>query len=144
MAIFYGKNSNNVYGFYDTDIHDNIPSSSVEITKTEHVSLMLAQSKGAAIITSEYGSPQAISENGGGSLIDLSTVTKESDFNPPLTLKDMATIAFMNAKSIVYDNYGIINEPTPDVWVKYIKELLSIMKGNNPKVTSLPLPPEIV
>lgn len=56
--MFYSKSTG---GFYDPAIHgDAIPADAVEVTETEHKTLMAAQSEGKAITADANGSPVAI------------------------------------------------------------------------------------
>lgn len=55
--MLYSKSTG---GFYDINIHNNIPSDAVEITKEEHESLLTAQSLGKIISSNNKGKPVAI------------------------------------------------------------------------------------
>jgi len=53
--MFYAKSTG---GFYDTAIHgDNIPADAVEITPTEHASLLDGQNNGQRIVADADGRP---------------------------------------------------------------------------------------
>ena len=56
-------------------------------------------------------------------------------------LVDMATAALSSARTYVYNNYGILNEATPDVWVTYLKALMAIVSGADTTSTALPTEP---
>lgn len=90
--IYYGKNTNGSYGFFD-DALGSVPSGAVEVADSDYRALLGAQNCGAAIVASSSGQPQAVSEGGAGSVIDLSTVTAASDFRAPVSLKTQATSA---------------------------------------------------
>ncbi|MUG04156.1 hypothetical protein GM556_01165 [Bombella sp. ESL0378] len=60
---------------------------------------------------------------------------------PPPPLKAQATSALQAARQIVYNNYGIIGEPTPDNWVAYIKALMAIVNGTDTTSKTLPTAP---
>ena len=47
-------------GFYDTDIHGDIPADAVEITSDKHAALLAAQAVGQAIRAGEDGRPVAV------------------------------------------------------------------------------------
>lgn len=59
----------------------------------------------------------------------------------PLSLKDQATSALSFARTTVYNNYGILNEDTPEDWVTYIKALMLISNGKDTTSTTLPTQP---
>ena len=65
-----------------------------------------------------------------------------STYTPPaLTLAAQATAALSTARTTVYNNYGILNEATPDVWVTYLKALMAIANGADTTSTALPAEP---
>lgn len=57
------------------------------------------------------------------------------------TLGQQANIALASARTTVYNNYGILNEATPDEWVTYIKALMAIVNGTDTTSTILPTQP---
>jgi len=57
MTIFYSKSTK---GFYDSEVHINIPSDAVEITKEAWISLINAQSNGKQIQANKKGFPVAV------------------------------------------------------------------------------------
>ena len=61
-----------------------------------------------------------------------------STYTPSLTLAEQATAALFAARTTVYNNYGILNEPTPDAWVTYLKALMAIANGTDTTSTALP------
>ncbi|MBO1329236.1 hypothetical protein OQ496_12745 [Acetobacter suratthaniensis] len=65
-----------------------------------------------------------------------------STYTPPaLTLAAQATAALSTARTTVYNNYGILNEATPDAWVTYLKALMAIADGTDTTSTALPSAP---
>ena len=65
-----------------------------------------------------------------------------STYTPlPLTLAEQATAALSIARTTVYNNYGILNEATPDAWVTYLKALMAIAAGTDTTSTALPTEP---
>ena len=65
-----------------------------------------------------------------------------STYTPPaLTLAAQATAALSTARTSVYNNYGILNEATPDAWVTYLKALIAIADGTDTTSTALPTEP---
>lgn len=44
-------------GFYDTEIHDNIPEDARELTRERHAELMVGQASGKRIVPDENGDP---------------------------------------------------------------------------------------
>ena len=65
-----------------------------------------------------------------------------STYTPPaLTLAAQATAALSTARTTVYNNYGILNEATPDAWVTYLKALMAIADGTDTASTALPSAP---
>lgn len=58
-----------------------------------------------------------------------------------ISLKEQATSALASARTYVYNNYGILNEATPDDWVTYIKALMAISNGTDATSTTLPTQP---
>ena len=66
------------------------------------------------------------------------------DYIPPPTpvpLKTQAQSALATARQTVWDEYGSINEPTPDNWVTYLKALMAIANGTDTTSTTLPTAP---
>lgn len=66
------------------------------------------------------------------------------DYTPPPTpvpLKTQAQSALATARQTVWDEYGSINEATPDVWVTYLKALMAIANGTDTTSTTLPTAP---
>lgn len=66
------------------------------------------------------------------------------DYTPtpaPLPLKTQAQSALTTARTTVYNNYGILNEPTPTEWVTYLKALMAIANGTDTTSTALPTAP---
>lgn len=67
-------------------------------------------------------------------------------FVPPIStipLSAQATLAFTSARTYIYNNYGILNEDTPDVWVSYLKAIMAIRDGTDTKSSVLPVPPPV-
>lgn len=60
---------------------------------------------------------------------------------PVITLAEQATSALSTARTYVYNNYGILNEATPDEWVTYLKALMAIANGTDTTSTALPTAP---
>lgn len=60
---------------------------------------------------------------------------------PVIPLRTQASSALSTARTYVYNNYGILNEATPDDWVIYIKALMAISKGTDTTSTTLPTQP---
>ena len=60
---------------------------------------------------------------------------------PAVPLKDQATAALASARTSVYNEYGILNAPTPDAWVTYLKALMAISSGTDTTSTTLPTQP---
>ena len=62
---------------------------------------------------------------------------------PPVLvpLKDQAVAALQRGRMNVYNNYGIIGEPTPVSWVAYLKALMAIANGTDTTSTTLPTAP---
>ena len=93
-----------------------------------------------SITASEYEDRQA---NYREQYYDTAT-GKLADYVPPvvvLTLAAQATAALSTARTTVYNNYGILNEATPDVWVAYLKALMAIANGTDTTSTALPSAP---
>lgn len=66
------------------------------------------------------------------------------DYTPPPTpvpLKTQAQSALAIARQTVWDEYGCINEATPDNWVTYLKALMAIANGTDTMSTTLPTAP---
>ncbi|MCP1202748.1 hypothetical protein [Acetobacter oryzoeni] len=66
------------------------------------------------------------------------------DYVPPVVvipLKTRAATALASARTYVNNNYTILNEPTPDAWVAYLKALMSIANGSDTTSTALPVAP---
>ena len=60
---------------------------------------------------------------------------------PAITLTAQAATALSAARTTVYNNYGILNEATPGVWVTYLKALMAIANGTDTTSTALPRAP---
>lgn len=58
-----------------------------------------------------------------------------------IPLKTQAATALTAARTHVYNNYGILNEDTPDAWVTYLKALMAISNGTDTTSTTLPTAP---
>lgn len=56
MTLYYNPTTK---GFYDTEIHDSIPSGSIEISAAEHQALLDAQARGYSIVAGPDGRPAA-------------------------------------------------------------------------------------
>lgn len=66
------------------------------------------------------------------------------DYVPPVRvvpLKTKAQIALAKARTYVSNNYMMLNEPTPDDWVAYLKALMAIANGTDTTSTALPTAP---
>lgn len=57
------------------------------------------------------------------------------------TLAEQAAAALNTARTAAYNNYGILNEATPDAWVTYLKALMAIANGTDTTSTALPSQP---
>lgn len=139
MPYHYSKSTRLFYD--DGESYSDIPPDVVPVTDEQHSLLFLALKNGAAIIPASDGSPSAVSNGGYGSPIDLSTVTAESNYIPAPTLATQASDELSSARGYVYNNYGILNEATPDAWVSYLKSLMAIANGTDTTSTSLPASP---
>jgi hypothetical protein len=62
-------------GFYDSDIHDNIPSDAVEITRGEWESLLLGQKENKQIVAGPDGKPTLI-EREAAPIVELTAAQK--------------------------------------------------------------------
>lgn len=69
-------------------------------------------------------------------------VVTETPDAPVIPLKTQASTALSTARTYVYNNYGILNEDTPDDWVTYIKALMAISNGTDTASTTLPTAPK--
>ena len=58
-----------------------------------------------------------------------------------VTLADQAGAAYSAAVVTVQSEYGVLNEPTPDDWVAYLKALKAIRDGTDTTSTALPTAP---
>lgn len=66
------------------------------------------------------------------------------DYTPPPTpvpLKTQAKEALATSRQTVWDEYGSLNETTPDNWVTYLKALMAIANGTDTTSTKLPTAP---
>lgn len=59
----------------------------------------------------------------------------------PVPLTTQAASALSVARQTVWDEYGSINEATPDAWVTYLKALAAIVNGTDTTSTTLPTAP---
>lgn len=136
MTIYFGQN-NNIFGFYDSEL-GNIPDGSIEITNDTYNKLLTARSKGAIL---SINNNSVIASNYDGTTIDLDNIKSSDSFIKPITLSTQAETALASARTYVYNNYGILNEATPDNWVTYIKALMAISNGTDTTSTVLPTQP---
>lgn len=68
------------------------------------------------------------------------------DYTPPVTpipLATQASTALTAARQTVWNEYGSLNEATPDAWVTYLKALMAIANGTDTTSTSLPTAPTV-
>lgn len=68
------------------------------------------------------------------------------DYAPPaqaVPLKTQAQSALAIARQTVWDEYGSLNETTPDNWVTYLKSLMAIANGTDTTSTTLPTEPAV-
>lgn len=66
------------------------------------------------------------------------------DYVPPvqiIPLKTQAQSALATARQTVWDEYGSLNETTPDNWVTYLKSLMAIANSTDTTSTKLPTAP---
>lgn len=137
--IYYGKNANGSYGFFD-DALGSVPSGAVEVTDSDYRALLGAQNCGAAIVASSSGQPQAVSEGGAGSVIDLSTVTVASSFTAPVSLKTQAT----SAQAWIQQQAnlaGAMGEVFTADMKAYVLAINAIANGTDTTSTALPAQP---
>lgn len=60
---------------------------------------------------------------------------------PEVPLATQAQNALNNVTINLYQEYGVLNQPTPTVWVDYITKLQNIANGTDTTSTTLPTPP---
>lgn len=128
MTIYYGE-INGIYGFYD-DTLGIIPLNSIPLSNEEHINLLNSQSLGAKIIM----------DNGPKAVFSKKNNINR-DKNEKIILKELSNKALTNARTYVYNNYSILNEPIPEDWVTYIKALMAISNGTDTTSTTLPMKP---
>lgn len=66
------------------------------------------------------------------------------EYTPPtvvIPLKNQAESALQRARTHIYNNYGILGEPTPAAWVTYLRSLMAISSGTDTTSTALPAAP---
>lgn len=68
------------------------------------------------------------------------TVTLAENGSLPCVCSDGVS-ALAIARQTVWDEYGSINDPTPDAWVTYLKALMAIVNGTDTTITTLPTAP---
>lgn len=59
----------------------------------------------------------------------------------PVPLATLAQNALVATRQTVWAEYGVLNEPTPDAWVTYLKALRAIADGQDTTSTTLPKAP---
>lgn len=110
-------------GWYDTwslDSLDHVPAVSNLLALTED----------------EWISNRGTSKIGkNGKLVDYVTPA------PDIPLPTQAAAELKNARVTVWNEYGALNEPTPDTWVAYLKALMAIANGTDTTSTALPAAP---
>lgn len=137
MTTFFGKNSNGIFGFYDSTIME-IPSDAVAISEDKYFALLKAEYAGAVL---SIESDSVIARDYSGALIDLASVTSSSDYRAPVPIATQAEIALATARAYVSNNYTMLNEATPTEWVTYLKSLMAIANGTDTTSTTLPTAP---
>lgn len=60
---------------------------------------------------------------------------------PEISLSERAGFVLTTARTYVSNNYTMLNEATPDVWVVYLKALMAIANGSDTTSTTLPAEP---
>lgn len=109
-------------GFYDSAIHEDIPDGAVEITPSQHESLMDGQSSGMVISANEHGQP---------------ILTERSDQAPPVPVvvsRFQARMALRNADlfeaagNAVYESRDALLIEAWESAVEYRRLSPSIMK----------------
>ncbi|WP_081562740.1 hypothetical protein [Parasaccharibacter apium] len=61
---------------------------------------------------------------------------------PVIPLPVQAQSALNAARQTVYNEFASLNEPTPQPWVSYMKQLISIANGTDTTSTKLPAAPK--
>ena len=141
MAIYFSKQKDGSYGFSDTRITPD--ATGMEVSATQRELLLLAQARGAAIVASSTGAPQAVSENGAGRVIDLSTVTADSNFSAPIPLKTQAASAQVWIQQQANLAAAMGEVFTTDMRA-YVKAIAAIASGTDTTSTVLPAQPSEV
>ncbi|GAN69274.1 hypothetical protein [Acetobacter orleanensis] len=59
----------------------------------------------------------------------------------PLSLSAQAKTALIAARQTVWAEYGVLNDPTPEAWVTYLKALRALADGQDTSSTTLPEAP---
>ena len=137
MTTFFGKNSNGIFGFYDSTIME-IPSDAVAISEDKYSALLKAEYAGAVL---SIESDSVVARDYSGTLINLASVTSSSNYRAPVPFATQAASALATARTYVNNNYTMLNEPTPDAWVTYLKALMAIANGTDTTSTTLPTAP---
>ena len=75
-------------------------------------------------------SPKAISPDG--------VIVQFTPKEPDIPLSVQAQSALSAARTVVFNQFSSLNEPTPNEWVEYMKTLIAIANGSD--VTSKALP----
>lgn len=129
--------------FYDSGIvgEANIPIDAVAVSDADYTALYLAQRNGAAIRASTSGAPEAVSEFGAGTVIDLATVAENSSYVPKQTLAEQASDALSIARETVMNDFYLVNKDIPQVWADYQVTLRAIANGTDTTSTTLPTAP---
>lgn len=125
----YYCNENSPAGFYDMWGFSRIPTINTEL---HAVSTAIWDARMASALT---GLKQQVWDKSSNQLVD---------YVPPVVvipLKTRAATALASARTYVNNNYTILNEPTPDAWVAYLKALMSIANGTDATSTALPVAP---
>lgn len=136
MTIYYGE-SDGVYNFHDSEL-GKIPDEAIEVSNQLYSQLVLARSRGASLSVSD-GKVIALSHD--GTVIDVENMKDDERYHAPVKLSDKAKSCLSKARDHVYHNYGILNEPTPDEWVSYLRALMAIVNGTDTASTELPQEP---
>ena len=130
--------SNRYYALYDTAAQQPTPITGwIDVALfSEKPDWLPEESDLLALTDNEWSARQS-----GGKGVNSGKIVSYAASTPVTPLKTQASIALTSARSYVYNNYGILNEDTPEDWVAYIKELMAIANGSDTTSTDLPTAP---
>ncbi len=121
MARYYALSA---HGFFDSEIHTNLPADAVEISEDEHHALLDAQTKGLVIEADENGFPVA-----------RARVASPEEQQASLAHQARLLLRESDVEVLLCYERGV---PVPATWVSYRDELRAVVAGTRSTLPEAP------